>query len=320
MTDTDEEPMTAAGRKHDYQSGKAPVVDYIDPYLQDRMRRHELTPLTARNVRSSLGRFATSCGDRPLRNIGPRHVEDHLGDIGHLSAATRRGALSMIRSFARWLVRRDYARKCFTDEVPAVKTPRHLPRALPAEAVGEVLAMCGDERARLMVLLMVQEGLRCVEVSGVEVGDVDFLRRTVRVTGKGGHQRVLPISDETYRCMSTYLTEYPATSGPLIRSYLQPWRPLNADTISGMVSELMRGAGVKRFSRDGVSAHALRHTMATDAIRSGAHLRDVQHALGHAHLATTEVYLPLIVNDLKSAMGGREYRGAQHRPGADIES
>ncbi len=71
----------------------------------------------------------------------------------------------------------------------------------------------------------------------------------------------------------------------------------------------MREAGIKRWSRDGISAHALRHTAATDMLRARAHLRDVQHALGHAHLATTEIYLPLVVHDLREAMGGRRYRG-----------
>lgn len=121
---------------------------------------------------------------------------------------------------------------------------------------------------------------------------------------------VLPISDETWMALTAYLSEHPATSGGLVRSYRQEWRALQADTISGMVSLWMSEAGIKRRPRDGVNAHALRHTSATDMLRAGAHLRDVQHALGHAHLATTEVYLPLVVKDLREAMGGRKYRGA----------
>ncbi len=158
-----------------------------------------------------------------------------------------------------------------------------------------------------MCLLEVQEGLRAGEVSRLQIGDIDFIGRTARVVGKGGHERLLPISEETWAAVSAYLDEHPATSGPLLRSYRQPWRPLAPDTISGMVSEWMRVAGIKRRARDGISGHALRHTMATDALRNGAHLRDVQHALGHAHLATTEAYLPLVVNDLRAAMGGRRY-------------
>jgi len=64
----------------------------------------------------------------------------------------------------------------------------------------------------------------------------------------------------------------------------------------------MREAGVNE------SAHALRHSMATDVLRGGAHVRTVQAALGHRHLKATERYLPLVVGDLREAMGGRRYR------------
>jgi site-specific recombinase XerD len=70
----------------------------------------------------------------------------------------------------------------------------------------------------------------------------------------------------------------------------------------------MWDAGIKRKARDGISAHAGRHTCATDMLRAGAHLRDVQAALGHRHLHTTEIYLPYLVNTLSEAMGGRTYR------------
>lgn len=71
-----------------------------------------------------------------------------------------------------------------------------------------------------------------------------------------------------------------------------------------LINETMHRAGV------GETAHTLRHTMATDVLRSGAHVRDVQAALGHANLKTMERYLPLVVDDLRTAMAGRTYRNA----------
>jgi site-specific recombinase XerD len=217
--------------------------------------------------------------------------------------------LSQVRHFSDWLVRRGYVRRDPTVEIPPIRIPRYLPRAMPANHVARLLTACPDGRAELIVLLMVQEGLRCVEVATLELGDVDRVDRAIRVVGKGGHHRVLPLSDETWCALDRYLNEQPSTAGPVIRNHKIAGAGIAADTISGMVARWMADAGIKRRRRDGTSAHALRHTAATDMLRAGAHLRDVQHALGHRHLATTETYLPLVVHDLRDAMGGRSYRG-----------
>jgi integrase/recombinase XerC len=102
--------------------------------------------------------------------------------------------------------------------------------------------------------------------------------------------------------LESYLHDEPAHAGPLIRSYVNPHKGISARYISSMVAELMGFAGLAH------TAHALRHTAATDMLRGGAHLRDVQFALGHSTLHTTQRYLPWIVGDLRAAMGGRSYR------------
>jgi site-specific recombinase XerD len=152
-----------------------------------------------------------------------------------------------------------------------------------------------------MLLLMCQEGLRCCEVASHELGDVDFDERLMLIRGKGGHQRILPLTDETWGAIAEYLTDHPAHAGPLIRSYNDPYRPIDASYVSTLVARWIRAAGVE------ATAHALRHTAATDMLRSGAHLRDVQAALGHVSLSTTQRYLPWVVGDLRTAMAGRRY-------------
>jgi site-specific recombinase XerD len=154
-----------------------------------------------------------------------------------------------------------------------------------------------------MVLFMVQEGMRCCEVARLEVGDINLRDDVVLVRGKGRRERVLPLSPQTKQAVRDYLAGWPASAGPLIRSYNHPRRGITAAYVSLLVTGWLRAAGID------ASAHALRHTAATDMLLCGAHVRDVQAALGHAQLSTTERYLPWLVNDLREAMGGRWYGG-----------
>lgn len=289
------------------------IGDLIEPYLGCRLRAGEITALTARNDRCALRRFAAVLDGTPAEDLDQRHGRVWLESLDGLAPHTRRRRLSSVRGFCRWAVEEGHMPVNPVARLKGPRMPRTVPRALATEAVTVLLSACPDARARLIVTWMVQLGLRCVEVAGVELGDVDRRARTVRVTGKGGHQRILPLVDEAAAALAAYLAEEPpAGAGPLIRSRVFPGRGLAPSTISNMVARWMDDAGIKLRSRDGVSAHALRHTAATDMLLSGAHLRDVQAALGHAHLQTTEVYLPLVVHGLATAMEGRHY-GARSR-------
>lgn len=289
-----------------------PVRTLTERYIVERYRRREIGKSTARNMRTTLGQFAKCCGDRPTNRISKREVERWLEDCGAtMAASTRRGRFMMIATFCDWLVDQKLVRRNPTFGMTRPKQPRTVPRAIRPEGVGDVLAQCPDTRARLIASLMVQEGLRCMEVSGLQVADVDTREKTVRVVGKFGHERIVPLTDETSEQLAAYLNEYPASVGPLVRSYQYPDRALTAMTLGNIMRSAMYAAGVKKRPLDRVSAHALRHTAATDMLRNGAHVRDVQNILGHMHLQTTEIYLPAVVGDLREAIGGRRYRGAQ---------
>lgn len=285
------------------------LKDLVEPYLGGRLRRHEITRLTAKNDRAALKNFTDAIPGLEPGDLAAGHVKDWLESLEHLAPATRRRRYSTVRTFCGWLTATGQVAKDPTFGIKSPKQPRSVPRAMRAADVTRVLNSLPDTRAVLIVTWMVQLGLRCCEMARLQLGDIDAVGGMVRIRGKGGHERILPIVDEAADALEEYLRgDYPGGAGPLIRSHLHPGRGLDPDTISGLVSEWMRQAGVKRQVRDGISAHALRHTMASDSLRGGAHLRDVQQALGHAHLTTTEIYLPLVVHGLAKAMGGRTYR------------
>lgn len=299
-----EDHLDARASADDLDVGRLAAV-----YVADRLRCGEINALTARNVISVLERFVSVVGPGLAPSeLEQEHVEEWLATRGHLAPATRRRQLSDVKGFCGWLARRRYVAVDPSAEVSRVRLPRYIPRALATPHVRDLLRHCPDARGRLIVLLMVEEGLRCCEVAAIQLHDINFHDRSVRISGKGGHERLLPITDETWNALGTYLSDRPATSGPLVRSYRETWAGLRPDTVSRMVSTWLGEARVKHRPRDGVSAHALRHTSATDMLRSGAHLRDVQAVLGHASLSTTQRYLPTVVHDLREAMGGRSYR------------
>lgn len=276
-------------------------------YLQQRIRRGELNRKTARNSRYTLHGFAASYGHRPVGRLSSRDVQRWMEDLDGLAPGSRRHKFTVVRAFCRWLVQHGSVRRDPCVDLRAPKEPRRLPRALKTDVVARVLDACPDDRGRLIVLLMVQEGLRCVEVAGLQIGDLDMTDRVMRVVGKGGHERILPITSEVADALRAHLGTQGWDAGPVIQSRNDPGRPLTPGTISTLVGRWCRDAGVKQLPRDGISAHAFRHTAATDMLRGGAHVRDVQHGLGHKHLATTEIYLPYVVHGLEKAMGGRQY-------------
>lgn len=275
-------------------------------YMSERQQRHELATVTLKTTRWVLLSFTSRTPDAPER-LTRRHVERWLADQ-RCAANTLYNRFSILRSFCRWLVACRHIRRDVTIGIIGPRRARSLPRSLHPSEVGSVLAKCPDHRGRLMVSLMVFEGLRRVEVARLQVGDINLDQRIMLVRGKGNAERYLPLTDASYRALSAYLDDFPATSGPLVRSYQFPTRPLTPDHIGRLVVEWMTDAGVKRRPRDGKSAHAFRHTCASDVLDAGANIRQVQLMLGHASLETTQIYLRRTdAAALRVVMNGRSY-------------
>lgn len=160
-----------------------------------------------------------------------------------------------------------------------------------------------------MLWLMVGMGLRCVEVSRADVADFDPAACTLLVRGKAGHERVLPVPVDIAALVVGYLDEVGWQAGPLVRPLSGQHRRVSEHTLSRRVADIMREALVKRRPHDGVSAHALRHTAASDVLDRCHDVRVVQQMLGHQSLATTQIYLRRAsLDQLREAMEGRTYQ------------
>lgn len=282
-------------------------------YVDEKRRLGRIGKASARHYLYTLTGFADAIGNPAVNRLNREHVEKWLLSLGEIAPNTARRSLSTVRNFAAWCVEHELLRRDPTVGMRGPRVPRTMPRNLATTDVANVLDVL-DLRGRAAVLFMVQEGLRAGEVVGLTTDALDLDRQIAFVRGKGGHEREVPVSDETLAAVAEYLAESPAGPGmPLLRNYERPTKPITVGHLSRIVSEAMLSVGVKQRPNDGRSAHALRHTCATDMLDHGADVREVQEMLGHANLSTTvNVYLrrQRARETLRRAAAGRSYAAA----------
>lgn len=277
-------------------------------YVRARQTAGEFSPATVADVRAQLHRFADAIGPIPLERVRRRHIEKWIAGLD-LAPTSLRTRLSTVRTFFAWCADRGWT---VTDPMRGIRGPRcdtPPPRNLTGAEVTATLSAAPDSRARLIVLLTVQEMLRRSEVTKLTLADIDRTARVLRVMGKGSKERIVPLTDETHEAMMLYLAEHPSAQGPLIRSYLDPRSGITPGYVTKIVRDILYAAGVKQAPYDGRSTHAFRHTGANDMLDQGADVRDVQEILGHAYQSTTSRYARrrIAMGRLRDAAGGRKY-------------
>jgi site-specific recombinase XerC len=265
----------------------------VHAYVRGRVSRREIAPSTGARVRSILLGFAESYGRRPVRLLGRRHVELWLEQRQDLSPASLRNEFQAVRQFTRWLLAERHIRTDPVAQMRAPRVPRSVPRAIPEADVRRLLDVLPDARARLVVGLMLLAGLRRGEVIGVQLGDYDpgdTAGGSLTVTGKGGHTRIIPVTDELARMIDGYLLERGRSAGPLILRN-DGTGGISNSRVGQLVRMYMEASGVKQRAGDGRAAHSLRHTLATRIAKVEPDLRVVQNVLGHRSLTSTQIYL-----------------------------
>jgi integrase/recombinase XerD len=268
----------------------------------------EITPRTARILEYRLAGLLEHCGDLPVADLDRTAVRAWGRRIGQLSPATRRLYRSTLVCLCRWALEEGMLSEDPSAHLPKVREPGRVPRARPASDVARVLSVATRARDRLIVVLMVQMGLRCCEVARAELADYDPAAATLLVRGKGGGERVLPVPPPVAEAVDAYRNQIGWSAGPLVCTLHSGRWALSSAAVARIVTKLLYASGVKTAPGDGITAHALRHTAASDVLDRCGNVRIVQGMLGHASLATTQIYLRRAsLDQLREAMGGRDY-------------
>jgi integrase/recombinase XerC len=183
---------------------------------------------------------------------------------------------------------------------------RRLPRAVTEERLLELLEELDRSRApardRAVLELLYGSGIRVGEAAALRLEDLDPYTRTLRVRGKGGRERIVPLTAAAFRALDDLFRERGVSAGPGAGGRRPVFagkrgRPLSARTLRRIVTRYLPATS----ERGAASPHALRHSFATHLLDHGADLRAVQELLGHARLATTAVYTHVTRRRLQEA-------------------
>ena len=253
-------------------------------------------PKTVEAYRRDLTALATWL-DGPIGRITTEQLEQYLAELraAGRSPATIARRVAATRSFFRHQMLLGVRADNPAAELDLPRRRRTLPRTLsPAEAERLVEAASGttprDLRDRALVELLYGAGLRVSEAVGLDKSGVDLDGRLVRCIGKGSKERVVPIGRQAVQALRRYLSR----GRPFLDARHRPELFLNAKggglTRAGAFLILRRLAGKAGLEPERVHPHLLRHSFATHLLEGGADLRSVQEMLGHADLATTELY------------------------------
>jgi len=239
---------------------------------------------TRRSYRVDLEHFARWLESRRLRldDVGVRELTEYAAELGRgrsrLAPASISRRIAAVRSFLRAAL--GPAR--VPDLALAPRRSRRLPDPPRAAEIDAALAdLEGDGplalRNRALVELVYSAGLRSAEAVGLDLGDVDFDQELVRVRGKGGKERVVPLGEE---------------SGWWLARYLEQARPQLAAGAENAFFLSVRGRRLDTSTLRRISPHPhqLRHAFATHLLEGGADLRTIQELLGHSSLSTTQIY------------------------------
>ncbi len=192
--------------------------------------------------------------------------------------------------------------------LPHPRGESRLPRVMSTEEIRTLLDRIGassplERRDKAMLEVAYCCGLRCSELVGLELESIDFDSETVRVLGKGGKERIVPLGEPAQKAVSGYLERgRPAlSSSPSEKALLlsKSGRRLSPSDVTRRLALWVREAALAGR----VSPHALRHSFATHMLEGGADLRSIQELLGHSSISTTQVYTRVDPSRLRRAYG-----------------
>lgn len=279
-----------------------------DPSLAALTRRflahlgeeRQLSPRTVSAYRRDLDQLLAYCAGQQIVRLGqltPDHIrglvaQRHRAGLGGRSIQRM---LSALRGFFRWAERERLAQVNPAEGLRAPRAARRLPATLDADEMNRLLDIRGDDpltvRDRAMLELFYSSGLRLAELAALNWQDISSDGTELRVRGKGGKERLLPVGSKARAALGQWRARYASIAGPAETRVFVGRRgsALSHRAIQARVRFWAQRQGLWKR----VHPHMLRHSFASHLLESSGQLRAIQELLGHADISTTQVYTHL---------------------------
>ncbi len=296
-------------------------MKHLNGFFMYLTHEKRYSPHTIEAYRSDLDQLSVFCKSRhwelsdDLTDLQHRQARTwvmHLVDIGTSPRSVSR-KVSSLRAHFRFLVRKGVISNNPMTKIVVPKTGKKLPLFMEEKDVRMVLQQVASGegfdtlRSWLVIRLLYVGGLRRSELIGIRNTDISIPDRQIRVTGKGAKQRLIPLDDETVELIENYQkerdtlfvgTDYLIVTNKGLQAYPNMIYRIVNDALSGNTSLARK------------SPHVLRHTFATQLANNGAELNAVKELLGHASLASTQVYTHTTIERLKDIYKKAHPKGA----------
>lgn len=286
-----------------YLSGKVKAfIDYL--HKEKNFSEH-----TIRAYQKDIETFFAFLDDKKISSIDSSVISNFIAFLMRygLDTVTVARKLSSIKSYFKAMKRLGYVSENPAELIRTPKKKRHLPGFLTYEQIEDGLKI-DDPRDHAMMELLYSCGLRASELTGLNVDDVDLPGEEVRVMGKGGRQRILPLGRKARDAIVSYMrVSRKPTGGDAEPALFLNYRGgrLSARSLQRIVRKHL----IKVARASGTNPHILRHTFATHMLERGADLRAVQELLGHVSLSTVQIYTHLTTKRLKDIYTRAHPRG-----------
>ena len=282
------------------------VSEYLQWLTVEKGRSRATIEAYQRDIRAFLAWWGS---EREISEVTGGDLESYLNTLRDTRAASSVArTLSSLRGWWGFLLVEDHLKVDPSAHVAPSRRGRSLPKPLSEEAVSHLLDTLPREtpvdlRDRALLELLYGTGARVSEVVGLEIQDLDFDEELIRVTGKGSKQRLVPMG----RALKLALREYLAPGGrgefPRPRAHAHVFVNVRGGALSRqgidlIISSRALHAGIARST---ISAHVFRHSCATPMLAHGADIRVVQEHLGHASIATTQIYTAVSITSMQRA-------------------